>query len=51
MGAVGYALKQHIEIVQGLGIEVKKIIAVNGGAKSKLWRQIISDITGFDHFS
>jgi len=50
MEAVGYALKQHIEIVQGLGIEVKKIIAVNGGAKSKLWRQIISDITGFDQF-
>ena len=44
--SAGYALKQHIEIIKELGIPVKRVIAVNGGARSKLWRQIISDITG-----
>jgi len=45
--AAGYALKQHMEIAREIGIEVKSMIAANGGAKSKLWRQIVSDITGF----
>jgi len=44
--SAGYALKQHIEIIKELGIPVKRVIAVNGGARSRLWRQIISDITG-----
>ncbi|MDW8034407.1 MAG: FGGY-family carbohydrate kinase, partial [Nitrososphaerota archaeon] len=42
--STGYALKQHIEIARELGIDIKRIVAVNGGARSKLWRQIISDI-------
>ena len=42
--SAGYALRQHIEIVKELGIHVKRVIAVDGGAKSRLWRQIISDI-------
>jgi len=45
--SAGYALRQHIEIAREVGMQVKSMIAVNGGAKSKLWRQIISDITGF----
>jgi len=45
--STGYALKHHIEIALSLGLEFKSIKAVNGGAKSRLWRQIISDITGF----
>lgn len=44
--SAGYALRQHVEIVRELGIDIRRLIAVNGGAKSKLWRQIISDITG-----
>ncbi|NVM53854.1 MAG: xylulokinase [Candidatus Helarchaeota archaeon] len=43
---IGYALNHIIEIVTSLGIAVREIAAVNGGAKSKLWRQIISDIMG-----
>ncbi|MDW8084512.1 MAG: FGGY-family carbohydrate kinase [Candidatus Caldarchaeum sp.] len=44
--SAGYALKQHILIANQLGIFIKRILAVNGGARSKLWRQIISDIIG-----
>ena len=43
---IGYAIKQHIEIAKELGIEVREIRAVDGGAKSRLWRKIVSDITG-----
>jgi sugar (pentulose or hexulose) kinase len=45
--AAGYGLKQHMKIAKEVGIRVNKMIAVDGGAKSRLWRQIISDITGF----
>jgi len=45
--AAGYGLRQHMEIAKEIGIYVKDMIAANGGAKSKLWRQIISDITEF----
>jgi len=44
--ASGYGLRHHIDIAQSLGVSVKGMLAVNGGARSKLWRQIISDITG-----
>ena len=44
--SAGYALRQHIEIVKELGIQVRRVIAVDGGAKSRLWRQIVSDIIG-----
>jgi len=45
--AAGYGLRQHMQIAKEVGIPISNMIAVNGGAKSKLWRQIISDITGF----
>ncbi|WP_455364319.1 FGGY-family carbohydrate kinase, partial [[Eubacterium] cellulosolvens] len=45
--AAGYGLRQHMEIAESVGIKYSKMIAVNGGAKSRLWRQIMSDITGF----
>jgi sugar (pentulose or hexulose) kinase len=45
--AAGYGLRQHMQIAKEIGIPISNMIAVNGGAKSKLWRQIVSDITGF----
>lgn len=47
MEATGHALYHHIEIVRELGIPFKEeIIAVNGGARSRVWRQILTDVTG-----
>lgn len=43
---IGYALNHIVEIVTSLGISIHEIAAVNGGARSPLWRQIISDIMG-----
>lgn len=48
--SVGYGLKQHIDVAKELGISIKRIVAVNGGARSRVWRQIISDITGMPQF-
>lgn len=42
---IGYALNHIVEIVASQ-ISVREIVAVNGGAKSRFWRQIISDIMG-----
>jgi len=43
--ASGYGLRHHMDIAAASGIKFTRLIAVNGGAKSRLWRQIITDIT------
>lgn len=48
--AFGYGLLHHVEILKEMGINIRKWLAVNGGAKSRLWRQIISDITGIPQY-
>ncbi|MEM4246313.1 MAG: FGGY-family carbohydrate kinase, partial [Candidatus Bathyarchaeia archaeon] len=45
--STGYALRQHMEIAKEVGMKINNMVATNGGAKSKLWRQIISDVTGY----
>ncbi len=42
--AIGYALRHHIEVASSIGLKFNRIIAVDGGAKSRLWRQIVTDI-------
>jgi xylulokinase len=46
--ATGFALLQHIEILKENNVTVTKTRVVGGGAKSKVWRQIVSDITGIE---
>ena len=45
---VAYAIKYSIEVALEVGIPLKRIILVDGGAKSPLWRQIIADVTGME---
>jgi len=42
--AIGYMMRNYIESIEKLGIPVKKIFSVGGGASSSLWSQIKSDI-------
>jgi sugar (pentulose or hexulose) kinase len=42
--AAGYAFLHTASIVEEKGIRPKMIYSVNGGARSRLWRQILSDI-------
>lgn len=44
--AIGYRYRHMLEIVESQGISVREATLINGGGKSKLWRQILADITG-----
>lgn len=41
---VAYAFRYILEIALEAGANIKSVVAVNGGAKSKLWRQIFADV-------
>ena len=44
MEGVGYSLKDGLEIIKEMGIDVKEVRASGGGGKSPLWRQIQADL-------
>jgi xylulokinase len=44
--ATAYCIKHHIDKMKEAKVTPQKITLVNGGAKSRLWRQIISDVLG-----
>jgi xylulokinase len=43
---MGYGLKEIADLFSKLGYDSSSIRVIGGGAKSKLWRQILSDILG-----
>ena len=45
MESVAYMLRRNIELLEGLGIKVDKIISIGKGAENPLWMQIKSDVT------
>lgn len=42
----GYEIYRSVVDLERRGISISRIVASGGGAQSKLWRQIVSDITG-----
>jgi xylulokinase len=46
MESVAYMLRRNVEILEELGIAVKEIRALGGGARSPLWNQIKADVLG-----
>jgi xylulokinase len=42
----GYVIRHGLEEFYPQGHPLKRVVASGGGARSKLWRQIVSDITG-----
>jgi sugar (pentulose or hexulose) kinase len=46
MEAVGYIVRRNVQVVEGMGVPVKEIRALGGGARSRIWKQIEADITG-----
>jgi len=44
MEGVAYSLRDCLEIIKGMGVEVKQVRASGGGARSSLWRQMQADI-------
>lgn len=43
---VGFGLRDSLEILRDLHIPVEHVRVIGGGAKSKLWKQILADIFG-----
>ena len=46
MESVAYMLRRNVETLEALGIAVKEIRALGGGARSPLWNQIKADVLG-----
>jgi xylulokinase len=43
---VAFGIRHNLETFSQIGAEVKRIVAVGGGAKSEIWPQIVSDVCG-----
>lgn len=46
---VAYGLRDSFAIIEGMGVAIAEVRASGGGARSVLWRQIQSDVTGYPH--
>ncbi len=44
MEGVTFGLKDSLELIKKRGVVIEKVRAIGGGAKSKVWQQIIADI-------
>ena len=51
MEGVAFAMRDCLEIIKGLGIEVNEVRASGGGGKSPLWRQMQADIYNTDIYT
>jgi xylulokinase len=43
---VAFALKDSLELIKDKGVKIKEVRAIGGGAKSRIWQQILADILG-----
>jgi xylulokinase len=43
---VGFGVRHNLETFADIGADVRRIVAVGGGAQTHTWLQIVSDITG-----
>jgi xylulokinase len=46
MEGVAFGLRDSLELIRELGVDVGEIVLAGGGAKSLLWRQIQADVFG-----
>jgi xylulokinase len=45
MESISCTVRRNIDVVEDLGIKVKEIRALGGGARSRVWKQIEADLT------
>lgn len=48
MEGVAFSLKDCLEVIKEMGVNVDNIVASGGGEKSRLWRQMQADAFGMD---
>lgn len=44
--ATAFGVRHNIETIEAAGGDVRRVVAVGGGAQGALWTQIVSDVTG-----
>jgi len=44
--AVVFGFRHHVEVFEELGLSVRRVVASDGGAKSRVWMQIAADVLG-----
>jgi xylulokinase len=44
--AVAFGFRHHVEVFEELGQSVRRVVASDGGAKSRVWMQIAADVLG-----
>ena len=43
---IGFGIRQILEYLENAGEPIRRVVAVGGGTKARLWTEIVSDITG-----
>ncbi|MHB8133499.1 MAG: FGGY-family carbohydrate kinase [Anaerolineaceae bacterium] len=43
---ISYGFYHHIQVLKEAGFDISRVRVANGGARSKLWRQVTSDVIG-----
>ncbi len=43
---VAYGLRHHFELMAEIGVVPRRLVALGSGARSEIWTQIVSDVTG-----
>lgn len=43
---VAYGLRDSVELIRGLEVDIREVRASGGGMRSDLWRQIVADVFG-----
>jgi len=44
---ISFGFLHHIQVLNDAGFEINRVRVANGGARSKLWRQVTSDVIGY----
>ncbi|MFO7545125.1 MAG: FGGY-family carbohydrate kinase [Trueperaceae bacterium] len=44
--AVAYGFRHHVDVLRERGLEIRRVLAADGGARSDLWLQIAADVLG-----
>jgi len=44
--ATAYGVRHNLEVMQGAGAEITRVVAVGGGSEGALWTRIVSDVAG-----
>lgn len=47
---IAFGIRHNIETFRSIGANVKRLVAVGGGTKSKAWMQIVSDVAGIPQY-